>query len=265
LKGIQLFEDMTMEHHLYLSLIPEALVVSMLPAAEFGNYLAVGTKKRARQQAIFFELTDGFGSDYFDLQGALQQCVPHEDGQPKHSVYVSTYRVLEHVPLKVFNSLWLITNNGLGLELKQGPLPTGGNKVDHLYQELCPVHPLIASSLGPSEFCKFITDPKVRVSVPRICFLELRLGASPSDPEKADNGDLPYRDVKHLWNCIFELTEKNKTTKTVNRVYFPHVLYRCIKSGFYVGNQTTLLHYPFPSINELEKSNHRWWRWAQES
>ncbi len=252
-----------MEYYRYMSLIPESLVVSMLPAEEFGRYLAVGTKKRANEQAIFFELSNDFESEYFDLQGAIQLCTPHEDGQPKHSVYASTYRVLEHVPLEAIGSLWLVTSNGLALELKQGPLPTETEQIHHLFQELCPVHPLIASSLDPSEFCKFITDPQVRVSMPRICFLELRLGTVPE--EKSDPGNLPYKNIKHLWSCILELTEKNKTTKTVNRTYFPHVRYRCIKSGFYVGDQQTLLYYPFPSSKELEKNHHRWWRWAQES
>lgn len=43
-----------MKRYLYLSLLPEALIASMLPPEEFGNYLAVGTKKRTRGQAIFF-------------------------------------------------------------------------------------------------------------------------------------------------------------------------------------------------------------------
>lgn len=33
-----------MERYLYLSITPEALISSMLPPAEFGNYQAVGTK-----------------------------------------------------------------------------------------------------------------------------------------------------------------------------------------------------------------------------
>lgn len=254
-----------MEHHLYLSLTPEALIVSMLPAAEFGNYLSVGTKKRAREQALFFELNKDFENDYFDVSGAIQLCTPHEDGQPKHSVYVATYRVLEHVPPEAFGSLWLTTNNGLSLELQQGPLPLKADEDNHLYQELCPVHPLVASVLAPSEFCNFITDPKVRVSVPKICFVELRLGPVPSEPRAADPGDLPYQNIKHLWNCVLELIEKEKTTKTVNRTYDRRVQYRCIKSGFYVGGQDKLLHYPFPSEQDLERNSHRWWRWAQES
>jgi len=148
-----------MAHRVFLSVIPEALVVSMLSPGEFGSYLATGTRKRAREQAIYFELKSDFQSDYFDLETAIRRCVPHEDGQPKHSVYVSTYRVLEHVPLEAFGSLWLVTRDGLALELKQGPLPTEEGPAQHLYQELCPVHPLIASLLNPAQFCRFITSP----------------------------------------------------------------------------------------------------------
>ena len=52
-----------MEKYLYLSLIPESLIASQLPPEEFGNYYAVGTRKRSRGQAIFFEVEPGFPSD----------------------------------------------------------------------------------------------------------------------------------------------------------------------------------------------------------
>ena len=37
-----------MSIYLYASLVPEALIVSMLPPDEFGTYYAVGTRKKAR-------------------------------------------------------------------------------------------------------------------------------------------------------------------------------------------------------------------------
>ena len=42
------------EHYLYFSVTPEALIASGLQPEEFGSYLAVGTQKRARGQAVFF-------------------------------------------------------------------------------------------------------------------------------------------------------------------------------------------------------------------
>ena len=43
-----------MEPHLYLSLIPEALIASQPARREFGQYYATGTWRRSKGQAIFF-------------------------------------------------------------------------------------------------------------------------------------------------------------------------------------------------------------------
>ena len=49
--------------HLYLSLIPEALVASHLPPEEYGAYLALGPKKRSHGQAVFFKLSDAYAQE----------------------------------------------------------------------------------------------------------------------------------------------------------------------------------------------------------
>ena len=54
--------------HLYLSLIPEALIASMLSPEEFGAYYAVGTQKKSRGQAIFFEIDPKFHNDFFNIK-----------------------------------------------------------------------------------------------------------------------------------------------------------------------------------------------------
>jgi hypothetical protein len=246
----------------YLLLIPESLVISILEPESFGTYLATGTKKRAREIALYFDLKSDFKSDYFNMVQAARDCVPHPDGAPKSSVYVSTYRVLEHVPLDAIGSLWLTTRDGRVLELKQGTVPSSFTGRYHLFQELCPVHPLIASTKDPVEFRRFITDPKVRISVPKICFLELQLGELQDDPAHGKSKNLPYKRIDHLRDCLMELADRGKTTKTVNRTQQEHVPYRVIKSGFYVGDSNSVLYFPFPSVEELEKTHHDWWRSA---
>ena len=253
-----------MAHYIYFSAIPEALVVSMLPPAEFGNYLAVGTKKRSKEQAIFFELKNDFRSDSFDIESAVQQCVPHDDGTPKHSVYVSVYRTLENLPLEAFSSLWLITRDGLPLEIKQSGLPEK-TQDHHLYQEFCPVHPFVASRLGPVDFCKFITDPKVRISVPKICFAEMQLDNIPKKDSTEKDWTMPYKNIPHVRDCLWELTEKDKTTKTVDRIHEQHAPFRAIESGFYIGDHENIIYYPFPTAKELDEKHHKWWRSAQLS
>ncbi len=252
-----------MTTHLYLSMIPESLVASMLPPREFGTYLAVGTQKRSRGEAVFFDLAGEFPSDDFDFSAVAERCVAHADGQPKHSLYLAIYRVLERVPLEVVGSLWLITPGGHVLELTQAPVPAEFEGKYHLYQEICPVHPLIASSLAPDAFCRFITDPANPVSVPRICFVDLDLGDLSVDPAAGRADNLPYAHMDHVRDCLLEVEKDGtKHTKTVDRIHPQEFPYRCIKTGFYLGDREKLLYYPFPSREELESTYYNWWRFA---
>ncbi|MHC4519049.1 MAG: hypothetical protein ACYTAS_10700 [Planctomycetota bacterium] len=249
-----------MDTYLYLSLIPESLVVSMLPPAEFGTYLATGTEKRSREQAIYFEVKRDFKSDRFDLDRAREACVPHASGRPKHSVYVAIYRVLEHIPPESLGSLWLTTRDGHTLELQQAEPPTQSRRDYHLYQEVCPVHPLIASALDPVDFAGFITRQTAKISVPRICFVELTLGKLAYDPAKGHADDLPYKRIGHLRNCLLGLQIHDNLTKTVNRIPGEHLPYRCIQGGCYVGDSYRVLHYPVPPPEAMERNHHEWWQ-----
>jgi len=104
--------------HLYFSLIPEALIASMLPPEQFGQYYATGHKYKSKGQAIFFEIDPEFRHEFFNIDEGLKRCVPHPDGTPKNSVYISIYRVLEHIPVSALGKLYLCTAYGqaLGLE-----------------------------------------------------------------------------------------------------------------------------------------------------
>lgn len=251
-----------MQQYTYLSMIPESLVISMLPPEQFGTYLATGTRKRAKEEAVFFDVDPDQLKD-FDLGPAFERCTPHPNGEPKHSVYVSIYRVLERVPMSALRSLWLTTPDGRVLELTAAPeLPTRFPAPLHLMQELAPVHPLIATELDPIAFTQFITAQDKPVSVPAICFATLDLGRLADDPENGQAADLPYRSIGHLRDCLKELRDTKKRAKTVDRIHSQHIPFRCIKGGFYVGSGSEIKHYPFPSPEELDTHHHEWWRSA---
>jgi hypothetical protein len=252
-----------MATYLYFSVMPESLVASMLPPEEFGTYLAVGTRRWTRGQAMFFDLKEEFPTDDFDFSLVAERCVPHPDGQPKHSLYLGIYRVLERVPLEAFNSLWVVTPGGHVLELKQASLPAEFPGKFHLYQEICPLHPLVASSLPPDAFCRFITDPAKPISVPRIFFVELELAELADDPEHGQPTNLPYAHMDHVRDCLMEVQrDASKDTKTVDRIHPQEFPYRCVKSGFYLGDPEQVLYYPFPSEEELQSKYYSWWRYA---
>ncbi len=252
-----------MDVHLYLSTIPEALIASMLTPEEFGVYYAVGSAKKSRGQAVFFEIDPDFRHDYFRIEEGLRRCLPHEDGSPKASIYISVYRVLEHIPLNVIQKLYLVTKDGrvLGLESSE-ELPEGTGGL-HLYQEIAPVHPLVVSSLGHREFYDLIVrNPTSLLSLPAICFVELRLGELAEDPERGAVRDLPYSNLGHLRQCLIDLRTKTVHAKMVNRIQPASFPYRTIKSGVFVGNENRLLYFPLPSQEELRAKHYRWWRSA---
>lgn len=256
-----------MEKYLYLSLIPESLIASQLPPEEFGNYYAVGTRKRSRGQAIFFEVEPGFESDAFSWEEMERRTVPHPDGRMKRSVYLSVYRVLERVPLSALKKLYLATDDGRVLGLDKAPFtPELPASLHHLYQELCPMTPRVVSSMAPDGFCKAITSPENAVSVPKIVFAELELKKLARDPEANDLGDLPYMNIGHLRDCLRELESKTgKATKQVDRGLKGELLYRTVKGGFFVGDANEMLYYPLPEREQLEREYYEWWRSAQDT
>ena len=151
-----------MQTRFYLSIFPlEALIASQLPPAQFGQYMATGRKNGSFEKLVFIEIEGGFGS-FFDWNHAAEKCVPHPDGEPKHSLWMSTYRTLEHVPLEVMKELYLTTNDGRSLALK--PTPYRNVEVGRkfwVYQELCPVRPLVVSAYDPPTFSRHMTHTDV--------------------------------------------------------------------------------------------------------
>jgi len=252
-----------MSTNLYLSLMPEALIASMLSPEEFGVYYAVGSHRKLHGQAIFLEIDPEFRDDFFRIEEGLARCILHDDGTVKKSVYISTYRVLEHVPMSAVKKLYLVTSYGetLGLDLCD-ELPLDENEL-HLYQEIAPVKPLVVSTFSPVQFYKFITqDPQSLIHLPAIAFVELRLGALARDPEFGEVGELPYDFIPHLRECLVELRDKTIHSKMVDRVHPVEFPYRMIKSGIFVGNTEELAYFELPSRDELRDKYYRWWRSA---
>jgi hypothetical protein len=252
-----------MDKYIYLSTTPEALISSMLSPIEFGEYMATGTKKSNKGEAIFFEVDLEQIKSLIDLKYLNSRCVTKPDGKPKSSVYLSVYRVLESIPLSALKDLYLTTDTGLVLNLKKAPYDINmeANKNLHLYQELCPVNPLVASSLSPLKFLKTLTDGSLQIGLPKLFFVDLKLGELAVNPLSGSAEHLPYGSVAHLRDCLEILkTEDKKQMKTVQRFFKGSLLYRTIESGFYIGAKDEILFYRYPSMAELEETNYHFFR-----
>lgn len=254
-----------MERFLYLTITPEALISSMLPPLEFGNYLSVGSSKRSRAQSMYFEVDQNIASDYLPWDFIEERCVPHPDGKPKRSVYLNIYRVLEVTPLHALKSLYLATDDGRVLERQIAPYDVSKEEEGalRLYQELCPVTPRIVSTLPPYKFAQFVTNKASHVYLPKIVFCELSLDDLAINPETGSADNLPYPNIEHLRTCLVSLQhDTQKRTKTALRFFQGDVPYRTCKNGFFAGAPGTFLYYPFPTIEELQEKYYTWWKSA---
>jgi hypothetical protein len=252
-----------MSKYIYLTTPPEALIASMLPPKDFGTYLSRGTKNRNRGEAIFFEIDLGQIEKLVDMESIKRRCIAKPDGSPKSSVYLSVYRVLEKLPLSAFKDLYLTTENGCTLQLKKSsydPAREIKGKL-HLYQELCPVTPLVASVLPPSAFLKRLTDGSTPIVLPKLFFVDLKLGELATNPLRGSGEHLPYSNIGHLRDCLEILKdEEGKDMKTVLRFFYGSLLFRTIEDGFFIGSEDEMNYYPYPEFLELEMINYDFFR-----
>ena len=253
-----------MSLHYYLSIFPiEALIASELEPSQFGAYMATGSKKGSAEQIIFVEVEGNFGND-FDWKFAIEKCIPHPNGNPKHSVYLSIYRTLEQIPLEKLGSMYLTTRDGrtIGLEKDLYREEINGNKY-YIYQELCPVTPVIASILDPEDYSNEITNSKRKIYVPKIVFTDMKIPDF-ENPEHSGNIGMFYDNkIPHILNCISSVTgDKGKKNKTIDRSHVESFSFQVIKNGIYIGDGKTLLSYKFPSVEDLKKIDYDWGRSA---
>ncbi len=250
-----------MEKHYYLVFTPESFIASHLGPEDFGHYLSVGTKKRSRCQNIYFEL-DPEKMSQIPHEYINSRLVPYPGGEPKRSVFFGIYRVLENTPLEALKKLYLATDDGKVLGIETSEYQNPSSEEIYLYQQFNPITTRVASTLTPGEFTSFLTDTTKPVSTPKLFFADLRLNELATDPN-APIHNLPYSNPDHLRECLIKLNEtKGKQTKTVLRLMRGDLSYRTIKNGFYIGDNKTMLYYPFPDIKELESTYFSWWRSA---
>jgi len=252
-----------MKTYIYLSILPEAIIASMLPPKEFGEYLATGVRKKTSGQAIFIEIDSEMVSDILPREYISSKCKTKEDGTPKNSVYVSVYRAFESLKLKALKNLYLVTSDGKLLELEKDSYNKAQEKkgVLHLYQELSPVTPVIASTLTPSEYANAMTDEEQQIHVPKLLFVELILEDLAADPLYGAANNLPYPYIDHLRDCLMILkNEPGKTMKTVQRTFNGTLLYRTCTNGFFAATANELCYYPYPSMQQLELEHYDFWR-----
>ena len=252
-----------MQTHYYLSVFPlEALIASQLNPAQFGQYMSTGKKNGSYERIVFIEIEGEFGST-FDWAYARERCVRHADGAPKNSVWLSVYRALEYVELDRLKSLYLTTADGRSLELAPSEVQAARNSRGYyVYQEICPITPLVVSNLDPVQFCSYMTNPENKVSVPKLVFADVKTLDLDTMNDSSSSGPVYDKNLGHLRECIMAVREQpGKPNKNVERS-MQSFAYNIIDRGIYVGDASRVVTYAMPSRDHIRQHNYDWGRSA---
>ena len=161
-------------------------------------------------------------------------------------------------------SLYLATNDGRVLELgKKESVNRSTGKKFWVYQELCPVRPLVVSAYDPVDFSVYMTHENVKVSVPRIAFCDLKVIDFDNLEDSGNLGATYDTNLEHLKECIVQVSADHpKKVKNVERSHTDSFGYQIISSGIYIGRNDDVISYPMPPIEVLRKNHYDWARSA---
>ncbi len=254
--------------HLYQILYPNhALVASHLDCLQFAKHYQVGSTRFYQGKLIFAEVDPSFRSPAFDVEAGLKALVPHEDGSPKQTKFIATYRVLEHMNFEAIRSLHIATPEGYCYSLKPEPYVAKQQDYDlHIYAEICPVSMLILTSMETPEFSKHITDPLNPKSAPKMFFTSLILPVDEFLGEFEQNPFLPppfpFLHPSKLRDAIVEIREKGNDKRVKGLTLYSqleHISFRSIRRGFWFVSYTDTLFFPMPALKQIEAENLRFY------
>lgn len=254
--------------NLYMIVFPiNALVASQLNPYQFAEHYTIGSTKHYRGKVIFAEIDIKFRDQYFDIDYYLSQTVPHENGQPKKTKFISSYAVLEHVDLKAIKHLYLVTPNGKALQIDPAEYTAKNDPgMVRVYQEITPLTNLVASTLDQRSFGKYITKETRSKGCPKLFFTQYELNVTEflkyNQNRDLMHSPIPDSNPQRLFDYLLELKENpEKKTKTISlSSTLLEASYLLIRHGFWFADGEELVFFPMPTLKQLENEYYDWWK-----
>lgn len=254
--------------HMYMVLYPnQAIVLSQLPPKDFVLRYSYGSTSHYEGKMIFAELDTDYRHPYFKIDEAMKGLVAHEDGRPKATKYVSSYRVLEHVELDAIQSLYLGNPDGTYYELKEGPYtkPRDTGKYN-IFVEVTPLTMISLSRLNLYEFGKLFTGEDPLLSVPRLFYMEMNFDLATFMDRFKRNPFAPSPIIgihpSKLRDAILDL--ESNPNKNVKGLALHNALnrqsYRSITTGLMFMDQDHEKFFPMPPLDQIEEENYAFYR-----
>jgi hypothetical protein len=255
--------------HLYAILYPgSALVASQLTPEQFSKHYISGSNRYYDGKMVFAEIDRSFRNPYFRIDETLKEVVPHEDGRPKSTKFICSYRVLEHLDLDLILKLYLTTAEGYCLALESTEYVEAAEDQNSLrvYAEIVPLRMLALARHSFKAFGEYITNPLNAKGAPTLFYTQLELEVDDFLSEFDSNpmmiSPIPGVHPSKLRDAILEL--RHVTTKPLKGISLHSSLeklsYRMIQNGFMFATGDRNLFFRMPVAKEIENSNYKFWR-----
>jgi hypothetical protein len=260
--------------HLYLIAHPNhSLVASQLDHERFIKHYVRESSRYFEGKLLFVEIDPDFRHPYFDVEGAYAQLKPHEDGSPKATKFISSYRVLEHVGFEAMGTLYLCDASGGYVALESALADPARDAADsacgeelRVILEVDPVRFIVLTKLGLIEYARFATDPANSKGAPRMLYTELDLAVDDFIRETEESpyvtSFFPGIHPERLRAGIDELRRSpSKEVKGISLCCpFDRLSYKLLRDGFVFASREGLKYYPLLPLDEVERRHHKFWK-----
>ncbi len=258
---------MNYETRIYMVLYPNAaLIASQYDPDMFARHYTSGSSRHYSGKVVFAEVDPAYRHAYFDIDNILKDLRPHEDGRPKATKFISSYRVLEHVELSAIGKLHLSTEEGHCIDLERGESDVAHKESVRVYAEIEPMHMLVMSKLNPREFGAYITDPGNPKSAPKQFYTQLNIDLEEFLAEFEHNPFKPSpvtalhpSTIRDAFIELMSKPEKRSKGLALDS-NLDSISYRLLKHGFTFATKGESIFYPLPSHRDIEARNLKFWR-----
>ena len=254
--------------HLYMILHPNhSLIASQLPPDQFIKHYIQGSTRYFEGKLIFVEVDPSFRNPYFDIDAAYKDLVPHEDGKPKATKFIKSYRVLENMDYEALGQLYVCSSTGdfVALSCCDYDPKTRGDDM-RIILEINPVKFIVLTRYNFLEFARFITDEHNTKGAPVMFYSQLEFSVDDFmgdfDANPFISTFVPGIHPARLHESILEMYKiPGKKVKGISLdCPFDKFSYKDLRHGFMFASQKVSKFYPLKSLEEIEHSNYRFWK-----
>ncbi|MBN2874278.1 MAG: hypothetical protein JXM71_04210 [Spirochaetales bacterium] len=256
------------DKHLYLVMHPNhALIASQLDPEHFAKHYTQGSTRYFEGRLIFVEVDPTFRHPYFKIEQAFADLKPHEDGRPKATKFIKSYRTFEHIDFDALGTLYYCNPLGdfVALEPKDYDPETRGDEM-RIVLEINPIKMMVLTKYNYVEYAKYITDPDVPKGAPVMFYAQLEFNVEDFLKEFQDNPFVrcyvPGIHPARLREAIFEVrAHPGKNTKGLSLdCPVDRISYKFLRHGFMFASAEKTKFYPLKSLEETEREYYKFWK-----